>query len=72
MDDELASQICGILTHAPEAHHRVLVFVTGDGNAHKVGAHGDGFGLVGVWMWGLGRRLKGPETPIHHIDTLTP
>ena len=35
MDDELAAQICGILTHAPEAYHRVLVFVTGDGNAHK-------------------------------------
>ena len=37
VDDELAAQICGILTHAPEGTgtSRVLVFVTGDGNAHK-------------------------------------
>lgn len=47
MDDELANQICGILTHAPEAYHRVLVFVTGDGNAHKVGWGGVGFGWIG-------------------------
>jgi hypothetical protein len=45
VDDELANQICGILTHAPEAYHRVLVFVTGDGNAHKVG------GWVTGWWW---------------------
>lgn len=49
VDDELAAQICGILTHAPEAYHRVLVFVTGDGNAHKVGRCG-GWVVGGVYI----------------------